>query len=123
MNIPCIHATERVEDGSQLGGLRAHLRRQSNVRHTHYFAKLFQRHGQNIIVNFKLNRTSIKVISKTVNKTRGEFFILSNTARCEPRQTCISTKIIELLLNSRSFKEFIARESHCTCWICVLQQL
>src|SRR3954463_5603196 len=123
MNIPCIHATERVEDGSQLGGLRAHLRRQSNVRHTYYFTKLFQRHGQKIIVNFKLNRTSIKVISKTVNETGGEFLILSNTARCEPRQTCISTKIIELLLNSCSFKEFIARESHCTCLICVLQQL
>src|SRR3954465_7701519 len=56
MNIPCIHATERVEDGSHLGGLRAHLRRQSNVRHTYYFTKLFQRHGQKIIVNFKLNR-------------------------------------------------------------------
>src|SRR4051812_16047640 len=100
MNIPCIHATERVEDGSQLGGLRAHLRRQSHVRHTYYFRKLFQRHGQKIIVNFKLNRTSIKVISKTVNETGGEFLILSNTARCEPRQTCISTKIIELLLNA-----------------------
>src|ERR1041385_8245317 len=123
MNIPCIHATERVEDGSQLGGLRAHLRRLSNVRHTYYFTKSFQRHGQKIIINFKLNRTSIKVISKTINETGGEFFILSNTARCEPRHSCISTKIIELLLNSCSFKEYIARESHCTCLICVLQQL
>src|ERR1041385_532563 len=123
MNIPRIHATERVEDGSQLGGLRAYLHRQSNIRHNFYFTKLFQRHGQKIIVNFKLNRTTIKVISKTVNETGGEFLILSNTARYEPRQTCISTKIIELLLNSCSFKEFIARESHCTCWICVLQQL
>src|ERR1043165_1843411 len=115
MNIPRIHATERVEDGSQLGGLRVYLRRQSNVRHTYYFTKLFQRHGQKIIVNIKLNRTSIKVISKTVNKTGGEFLILSNTARCEPRQTYISTKIIELLLDFCSFKEFIAREIHCTC--------
>src|ERR1041385_3927504 len=123
MNIPRIHATERVEDGSQLGWLRAHLRRHSNVWHTYYFTKLFQRHGQKIIVNFKLNRTSIKVISETVNETGGEFLILSNTARCEPRKTCISTKIIELLLNSCSFKEFIARESHSTCWISVLQQL
>src|ERR1041385_1591885 len=123
MNIPRIHATERVEDSSQLGGLRVYLRRHSNVRHTYYFTKNFQRHGQKIIVNFKLNRTSIKVISKTVNKTGGKFFILSNTTRCEPCQTCISTKIIELLLNSCSFKEFIARESHCTCWICVLKQL
>src|ERR1044071_5117706 len=103
MNIPRIHATERVEDGSQLGGLRVHLRRQSNVRHTYYFTKLFQRHGQKIIVNFKLNRTSIKVISKTANETGGEFLILGNTARSDPRQTCISTKIIELLLNSCCF--------------------
>src|ERR1041385_4249875 len=103
MNIPRIHAAERVEDGSQLGGLRAHLRRLSHVRHTYYFTKLFQRHGQKIIVNFKLKRTSIKVVSKTVNETRGEFLILGNTARSEPRQTCISTKIIELLPNSRSF--------------------
>src|SRR4051812_15629414 len=123
MNIPCIHATERVEDGSQLGVLRAHFRRQSHVWHTYYFTKIFQRHGQKIIVNFKLNTISNKVISKTVNETGGEFFILRNTARCEPRQTCISTKIIEFLLNSCSFKEFIARESHCTCWICVLKQL
>src|ERR1041385_3906228 len=107
MNIPCIHATERVEDGSQLGGLRAQLRRQSNVRHTYYFTKPFQRHGQKIIVNFKLNRTIIKVISKTVNETGGEFLILSNTAHCEPPQSCISKKIIELLLNSCGFKEYI----------------
>src|ERR1041385_5077754 len=123
MNIPCIHATERVEDGSQLGGLRAHLRRLSHVRHTYYFTKPFQRHSQKNIVNFKLNRTSIKVISKTIDKTGGEFLILGNTARSEPRQTCISTKIIEILPNSCSFKEFIARESHCTRLICVLQQL
>src|ERR1041385_6549925 len=123
MNIPRIHAKERVEDGSQLGGLRAHLRRLSHVRHTYYFTKPFQRHGQKNIINFKLNRTSIKIISKTIDKTGGEFLILSNTARCEPRQSCIITKLIELPLNSCSFKEYIARESHCTCLICVLQQL
>src|SRR6187399_90827 len=80
-------------------------------------------HGQKIIVNFKLNRTSIKVISKTVNETGGEFLILSNTACDEPCQTCISTKVIKLILNSCSFKEFITWEHHRTCWICVFQQL
>src|SRR4051812_14796248 len=112
MNIPRIHATERVEDGSQLGGMRAHLRRLSHVRHTYHFTKPFQRHGQKFIINFKLNRTSIKVISKTVNETGSEFLIMGNTARCEPRETCISTKIIKLLPDSCNFKEFIARESH-----------
>src|SRR6187401_967542 len=123
MNIPRIHGAERVEDGSQFGGLRGHLRRLPNVWHTYYFTKLFQGHVQMIIVNFKLNRTSIKVISKTVNETGGEFLILSNTARDEPCQTCISTKIIKLILNSCSFKEFITWEHHRTCWICIFQQL
>ena len=56
-------------------------------------------------------------------KLEVSFLILSNTARDEPCQTCISTKIIKLILNSRSFKEFITWKRHCTCWTCVFQQL
>src|SRR6187399_3415538 len=123
MNIPCTHAAERVEDGFQLGGLSGHPSRPPNVWHTYYFTKLSQGHGQKIIVNFKLNRTSIKVISKTVNETGGEFLILSNTALDEPCQTCISTKIIKLILNSRGCKEFITWKRHRTRWTCVFQQL
>src|ERR1041385_1980746 len=122
-DIPCILAVKRVEERSQLGGLSVHLCRPSNVRHTYYFTKSFQRHGQRIIVNFKLNKTSIMIISKTINKTGGEFTVLSNTACCKPCQTCISTKVIKLLLNTCRFKKIVAQKHHFPCWLCIFQQL
>src|ERR1041385_4809324 len=122
-DIPCILTAKRVEKRSQLGGLSVHICRSSNVRHTYYFTKSFQRHGQRIIVNFKLNKTSIMVISKTSNKTGGEFTVLNNTACGKPCQTCISTKVIKLLLNTRRFKKIVSRKRHCPCWTSIFQQL
>src|SRR3954470_18670815 len=115
MNIPRLLAAKGAEDGSQLRRLRVHLCRLSNVRHTYYITKSCQRHGQKIIVNFKLNNSSIMIISEAINKTGGEFLILGNTACCKPCQTCIGTKAVESLLNSCSFEESIARVRHCVC--------
>src|SRR4051812_40413041 len=98
MNIPCLLAAEGAEDDSQLGRLRVHLFRLSNVWHTYYITKSCQRHDQKIIVNFKLNNSSIMIITETINKIGGELMILSNTACCQPCQTCIGTKVIESLL-------------------------
>src|SRR4051812_47326731 len=115
MNIPRLMAAEGAEDGSHLGRLRVHLCRLSNVRHTYYITKSCQRHGQKIIVNFKLNNSSIMVITKTINKRGGELMILSNTACCQLCQTSIGTKAEESLLNSCSFEESITRMCHCVC--------
>src|ERR1041385_3703333 len=113
MNIPRLLAAKGAEDGFQLGRLRVHLCHLSNVRPTYYITKSCKRHGQKIIVNFKLNNSSIMIISETINKTGGEFFILYNTAHREPCQTCISTKAIKFLLDSCSFKKSVARTRHC----------
>src|SRR4051812_46532674 len=115
MNIPRLLAVEGAEDGSQLGRLRVHLCHLSNVRHTYYITKSCQRHGQKSIVNFKLNNSSIMIITETINKTGGELMIPSNTACCQPCQTCIGTKAVESLLNSCSLEKSIARICHCAC--------
>src|SRR3954465_7840438 len=85
-------AAKRVEESPQLGGLRVHPRRLSNVLHTYYFTKSFQRHGQKIIIYSKLNSGSIMVIFKSIEEIVGDFGMLGHTACYQSCQTCISTK-------------------------------
>src|SRR4051794_17356326 len=109
LDILCVLVAKRVEVCPQLGGLRVHLCRLPSIRYTYYFTKSCQRHGQKIIVNSKQNSRSITIISITINKTGGEFAILSHTTCCKPCQTCTTTKVLKLFLYTYSFKENFAR--------------
>src|SRR3954463_15181536 len=114
---------KRVEESSQLGGLRVHLRLLSIIRHTYCFTKLFHRHGQKLTVKSKLNSISIRIISKTINEIGCESVILSYTACCEACPTCISTKVFELFPHACSFKKIRARKHHRSCRTHLLQEL
>src|SRR4051812_35311184 len=114
MNVLQILVAKRVEESSQLGRLRVHLRRLYNVLHTYYCIKSLQRHGQKIIVNYEFNGGSIMIISKTINKIGGDLAILRHTSCCKLCQPCISTKVIKLLLDACSFKELRTRICHGT---------
>src|SRR4051812_48822864 len=101
LNILLVLVAKRVEESPRLGGLRVNLCRLSTVLHTYYFTKSCQRHGQKIIVNSEFNDGSTMIIPKTINKIGGESAILRHTTCCKPCQTCISTKVIKLLLDTR----------------------